>query len=226
MNEYSFIYMEEYMADRPSRKKQIMEKRRKQILDAAAEVFTQKGFSAATIPEIARLANVASGTIYLYFPGKRDLFISVILETIITMPLMEMVNRLSGADFVPMLKNILHNRLDLAKGENIARLASLMGEIQRDPELRALFYDKLLQPFLNKMENFYREQIPAGGQFRKMEPSILVRAVGGTILGFIMLRALEMEHSPLETTPREKVVESLEEYILHGLMGPKDYSGS
>jgi len=207
------------MADRASRKKMITEKRQQQILEAAAQVFTRKGFAAATIPEIARLAGVASGTIYLYYPSKRELFIAVILETVITLPLREMTDSLSPTNGFSMLKNILHNRLDLVQGDNITRLASLMGEIQRDPELRVLFYEKVLQPFLSKMENFYRQILVPGGGFNKLDPSITVRAVGGTILGFIMIRILEMEHSPLEKLPREVAVESLEKYILHGLMG-------
>ncbi|MBN1190963.1 MAG: TetR/AcrR family transcriptional regulator [Dehalococcoidales bacterium] len=210
------------MADRASRKKMIAEKRREQIIEAASRVFTHKGFSAATVPEIAREAGVASGTIYLYFSGKRDLFIAVILETIITLPLLKMANGLAGADFVPTLKNILHNRLDLVRDGNIARLASLMGEIQRDQELRTIFYEKIIGPFFSKMENIYRQTMVPGGPVRPLETSILVRAVGGTILGFIMLRILEMEHSPLETLPREQVVDTLAEYILHGLMGAGD----
>ncbi|HEY1012208.1 MAG TPA: helix-turn-helix domain-containing protein, partial [Herpetosiphonaceae bacterium] len=41
--------------------------RRRQILDAAAAVFAQKGFHAATIRDIARHAGIAEGTIYTYF---------------------------------------------------------------------------------------------------------------------------------------------------------------
>ena len=58
----------------------ITARRQEQILAAALEIFSQKGYTAATIPEIARKAGLAAGTIYLYFPNKRDLFIKVIEE--------------------------------------------------------------------------------------------------------------------------------------------------
>ncbi len=48
------------MPDRESRKKQITAKRCRQILDAALDVFAQKGYTAATIPEIAKLAGAGS----------------------------------------------------------------------------------------------------------------------------------------------------------------------
>src|SRR5258708_28938124 len=44
--------------------------RRKQILDAATQVFAEKGFHRATIKDIARVAGIADGTIYTYFPSK------------------------------------------------------------------------------------------------------------------------------------------------------------
>jgi len=47
------------------------------ILDAALEIFARNGFYEAKITEIARLAGVADGTIYLYFKNKDDLLISL-----------------------------------------------------------------------------------------------------------------------------------------------------
>lgn len=47
------------------------------ILDAALEVFAQKGFQDATISEIAKKANVAEATIYEYFENKETLLFSI-----------------------------------------------------------------------------------------------------------------------------------------------------
>lgn len=48
--------------------------RREAILTAARKVFAKKGFDGATIADIARAAGVASGTVYLYYESKIDLF--------------------------------------------------------------------------------------------------------------------------------------------------------
>ena len=50
------------------------------ILDAAVKVFARKGFFQARVAEIAREAEVADGTIYLYFKNKDDLLISIFEE--------------------------------------------------------------------------------------------------------------------------------------------------
>src|ERR1700730_15628064 len=51
--------------------------KRERILDAAVKIFAEKGFYNAKVSEIARVANVADGTIYLYFKSKDDLLISI-----------------------------------------------------------------------------------------------------------------------------------------------------
>jgi len=43
------------------------------ILNSALVLFVEKGYHASTLPEIAKHANVAAGTIYLYFKNKEDL---------------------------------------------------------------------------------------------------------------------------------------------------------
>ncbi len=51
------------------------------ILRAAIKVFAENGYHNAQVSKIARVANVADGTIYLYFDNKADLLISVFRET-------------------------------------------------------------------------------------------------------------------------------------------------
>src|SRR5882724_11778194 len=52
--------------------------RRKQILDAATQVFAEKGFHRATIKDIARVAGIADGTIYTYFASKTEVLLGIL----------------------------------------------------------------------------------------------------------------------------------------------------
>ena len=61
-------------------KKKNNDDKRERILKAATQTFAQHGFYKSTISEIANLANVADGTIYLYFKNKDDLLISLFEE--------------------------------------------------------------------------------------------------------------------------------------------------
>ena len=51
-------------------------------MDAALEVFVEKGYAAARLEDVARRAGVTKGTIYLYFPSKEELFRDVVRHTV------------------------------------------------------------------------------------------------------------------------------------------------
>jgi TetR/AcrR family fatty acid metabolism transcriptional regulator len=55
------------------------EDKRSRILDAAVQAFSQNGYHATRMSDIAKAANVADGTVYLYFAGKEEL-LSTIFE--------------------------------------------------------------------------------------------------------------------------------------------------
>jgi TetR/AcrR family fatty acid metabolism transcriptional regulator len=54
--------------------------KRQRILQAAVKVFARKGYHGARVSEIARRADVADGTIYLYFRNKEDILVSLFDE--------------------------------------------------------------------------------------------------------------------------------------------------
>lgn len=56
--------------------------RRKQIQNAAKQVFIEKGFSSATMEDIAEKAELSTATIYLYFKNKGELYASLNLITL------------------------------------------------------------------------------------------------------------------------------------------------
>lgn len=66
---------------------------RTQLLDAAEEVFGEKGFHDTTLKEIAELAEFSVGSVYSFFENKDDLFLNVFLRR--------------GAEFLPGMEAIL-----------------------------------------------------------------------------------------------------------------------
>ncbi len=204
------------MAERELRKQRITKWRREQITAAAGEVFARRGYAAATIPKIAAAAGVAVGTIYNYYPTKRELFIAVIKNLIITVPLLDIIDKMPEADVIVTFRQIFRNRFDLLESDMVAQIPSLMGEIQRDPELKTLWAEQFIRPFFARMEAIY-QVMAASGKIRRIEPAIASRALGGLILGFIMLALMEGETGPLKRLPRGEVADALGDFVLHGL---------
>lgn len=71
---------------------------RTQLLDAAEEIFGQKGFHETTLKEIADRADFSVGSVYSFFENKDDLYVNVWLRR--------------GAEFIPALEATLKNATD------------------------------------------------------------------------------------------------------------------
>jgi AcrR family transcriptional regulator len=61
-----------------TKKEVLSEFRRSELLVAARTIFSRKGFHDATIDEIAEAAEVAKGTVHLYYKSKRDLYLEAL----------------------------------------------------------------------------------------------------------------------------------------------------
>lgn len=60
-----------------SKEEVVAEFRRRSLLQAACQVFGERGFEQATMDAIAETAQVAKGTVYLYYPSKRAIYDAV-----------------------------------------------------------------------------------------------------------------------------------------------------
>ena len=64
----------------PAARQRRKEARPQELLDAALELFAQKGFAATRSEEVAARAGVSKGTLYLYYPSKEELLKAVIRQ--------------------------------------------------------------------------------------------------------------------------------------------------
>lgn len=64
------------------RKEREKEQRRKEIIEAAEKLFFEKGFEGVSMDDVAREAELAKGTLYLYFKNKDALFFAVVARGI------------------------------------------------------------------------------------------------------------------------------------------------
>lgn len=85
-----------------SRKEQEYQTRREYILNAAREIFSQKGFAETTMEEIAERAEFGKGTIYNYFPSKQDLFFTLIEDGVNA--IIQLTTSVANKDITPVEK--------------------------------------------------------------------------------------------------------------------------
>jgi TetR/AcrR family transcriptional regulator, mexJK operon transcriptional repressor len=118
--------------------------KRRAILNAATEVFLQKGYLATNMDEIAALAAVSKQTVYKNFPGKETLFVEIVSS--VTNQASdrvhsEMPDLAEGEDIAEYLRRYAYRQLTIVLTPRVMQLRRLViGEVGRFPELaRALF---------------------------------------------------------------------------------------
>jgi TetR/AcrR family fatty acid metabolism transcriptional regulator len=92
--------------------------KRDRILRAAVKIFSRKGFFNSKVSEIARAAEVADGTIYLYFRNKDDLLISLFEEKMGEV-VADVRRRIAvGGNALDRLRIFIENHMDLLERES------------------------------------------------------------------------------------------------------------
>jgi len=70
---------------RNSLEKKNKEEKMNLIMNVAEKIFVEKGYEEATMTEIAKRANLAKGTLYLYFSSKKDLYFTSVERALSTL---------------------------------------------------------------------------------------------------------------------------------------------
>jgi AcrR family transcriptional regulator len=215
MNEYSVITPKENMAGRSQKKELLTEYRRRQILDAALAVFSRKGYGEATIPDIAREGGVAVGTIYNYYPSKRDILVSILASRVLSQPFLELMEQSPEVDDQAFFRALVQDRLTMLS-QNADKFLFMVGEVYRDEDVRRQWVHDVVQPGLRRAEKRVQSRVDSGA-FRPMNPRVTVRALAGMAIGFAILTMIEGEESPSREMPTEELVAQLADMALMGV---------
>lgn len=192
----------------------ITEARRTQILEAAVQVFAEKGFHRSTIKDVAKAAGVADGTIYNYFKNKDDLLVAMVAQLGEMLQFSNQVKQFVG-DFTPeqILGTILHNRFTLLE-RNRTQFQAIMPQIINDPGLRRHFYETLGEPTLAILEQVWQAQLDQG-HIRQIDPQILVRLFLGIFFGVAIL---EIIGDSVIADDKERLANTIQDLLLNGIL--------
>lgn len=175
--------------------KKMDENKERSILEAAVKVINRKGFHAATTKEIAREAGVAEGTIFNYFPTKKDILhqISIkVVEQVIPSFVVEPFDSvlLESKEKSPeeALRFILKNRIELLE-QNFNLLKVAFSEFQHYPDLRDISHEKLFLPMRSKIKQYLQDGIDAG-IFRNIDVSVLASSFLGMLISLVFTRRI------------------------------------
>jgi AcrR family transcriptional regulator len=190
--------------------------RERQIMEAAFEVFSRRGFPQATIAEIAQVAGVAEGTIYNYYRSKHDLLVALVHDYADREGISEILDRYSGTPGdVNLFRDLVENRVTVGF-KNADRLLVLIGEVQHDPELLQMYVEGMWQRALKRLEGSLKSGTEQGN-FRQIDPAVGARAFLAMNMGLLIMYQLEGEGGVLRRTSPDRIAAEVAEVFLNGV---------
>jgi AcrR family transcriptional regulator len=160
-----------------------------EIVQAALEVFAEKGFAAARLDDIARQAGVSKGALYLYFETKEDLFRAVVRQAVA--PNLDMVEAMLAQATLPFpdLLRLLFARIVMVIGASkmgaVAKL--VIGESRNFPELARVWHDEVVSRALTAMSGAIAAA-QARGEVRPGDPRFHAFSIIGPVLTGVIWR--------------------------------------
>jgi TetR/AcrR family fatty acid metabolism transcriptional regulator len=161
-------------------KKKNKDDKRDRILKAATQVFAQHGFYRSKIAEIAKRADVADGTIYLYFKNKDDLLISLFEEEMnkIIRDTKEEINKAEG--FENKIRTFIQVHLNLiASNKEMAEVLQI--ELRQSHKFMKEYMGTKLNDYLNIISGIISQGQRNGEVRPDIIPGIAKRILFGAL---------------------------------------------
>lgn len=161
-----------------------------ELLEAALEVFAEKGFAAARMDEIAARAGVSKGTAYLYFESKEDLFRALVQDRMLLIftPLEQAFETYEGSSR-ELLEMLLARFCIRVLGTKLAALPRLViAEVGHFPELAEFYRRNVIDRGLGFLSRIIARG-QARGEFRPGNPDHFARLFVAPVLLSAIWRA-------------------------------------
>jgi TetR/AcrR family fatty acid metabolism transcriptional regulator len=158
------------------------ENKHRTILKAAVKIFAEKGFYNSRVSEIAKEANVADGTIYIYFKNKDDILISLFEEEFgqIVENMRKELEKDKEIDVFQKIKRFALLHLSFVAKQK--QLGEVLGvEVRQSSKFMKEYINKPFIEYLNLIRSIVIEGQEKGLIRKDLTPGIMKRAFFGAL---------------------------------------------
>ena len=167
----------------PHKRERRKEARPGELLDAALDLFVEKGFAATRSEEVAARAGVSKGTLFLYFPSKEELFKAVVRENLVRHQTegAEEIARFEGTtpELLEYLMLEWWRRYGATKASGISKL--VMTEASNFPDLARFFQEEVVTPGHAMIRSILQRGMDRG-EFRPVNMTLTIHSVLAPLL--------------------------------------------
>ena len=204
------------------RTKEDAEVTKRNLLDAGLIVFSQKGYAATRVEDIARQANVTTGAIYHHFEGKSDLYSALVdLNSAKANQLAEQILQEGGTP-ATILRHLLVRLFQFAEEDEEYRAVvelsiNMTGFVPELDEITEQILEgrRQLAQFLS---NLIREGIKAGEFRHDVSPEDAALALVGFMNGMGLIWVQDPEHFSIKERAENLVDSFLSGILIDGRM--------
>lgn len=172
------------LAPRPTRQRR-KQARPQELLDAALGLFVERGFAATRMEEVAALAGVSKGTLYIYYASKEDLLKAVIRERLSNeIEVGAAVVAGHAGAYADLLRKLVEQwwlRVYDSPTSGVFKL--IITEVRSFPDISAYYHREVVEPGKQLIGSVLERGI-AAGEFRAIN---VEAAVHSLILPMVML---------------------------------------
>jgi len=181
------------MSNPATSRKRRPDDRPREILDAALDLFSERGFSATRLEDVASRAGLSKAAIYLYFNDKTAL-LKAVVESVAN-PNLAQAGALVAAHrgpVAPLLQQLLGFMAGRMRETRLPDLIKLIiSESRAHPELGRFYLENVIGKALPLFESLIARGI-ASGEFRAVDPRLTVKClIGPMLLGAIWKSVFE-----------------------------------
>jgi len=203
----------------PHKRERRKQDRPGELLEAALDLFVEKGFAATRSEEVAIRAGVSKGTLFLYFPSKEELFKAVVMENV-ARPVAEGITEAenfagNSGELLTWMMLEWWRRYGATKASGISKL--MMSEAGNFPELAEFFRNNVIQPAHSLVRYVLQRGIDRG-EFRAIDVDNAIYSVMAPLIFLVMEKHSTgaCSHDKLPINP-EKFITQHAELLLRGM---------
>lgn len=190
------------------------------ILEAATEIFAEKGYAATSTSEIAQKAGVAEGTIFRHYKTKKDLLLSIAGPIVIKLAAPFLLRDFAKMIELPyeraedFFRALAKDRLKFVR-ENMRIIKILIHEVPFQPELLEQVKNLASEIVFRRIEKVilhFQEK----GQIVDAPPWRIARTGASIVIGMILVHVLILPDFPFD---EEEEIERTVDLLMYGIAG-------
>lgn len=185
--------------------------RRREIIQAAADIFAAHGFDSATVAEVAKRAGVSAGTVLHYFGSKGGLFEDVMHERFLEQveSLEELLASHRGSSRELLRQILTRAWKNLMQPDTVALIVCAMSKQQSYPEASSAMYRSTSDRWRRLMSGVLSAGI-ANGEFRQFDVDTHARIIGAGLKGLAMGACHYARFDPSAPSAEEQLAQYLD----------------